>query len=625
MRVNDIFAAENGEHIRILLCSEEQCYAVSCQHFRMPFLLSAHELKGMNSISDEEYTIFTIDDDISAAQRCERDRRFALIKPLLDNACIYDKPHRNEIVKQIVGEHSVSRRTLLQYLWKYWVYQSKNILLPTGRTSAKAHELTADEKTIRWALNKYYYTPQKQSLQTAYKMMLQAKFCDAQGKLKPDYPTFWQFRYYFRQHRDPISETISRQGLKAYQRNHRPFTGSICDYAHTIGVYMTDATVADIYIVSRLSRKPIGRPVIYTMVDAYSRLITGVYVGLEGGQYALRLLLQNTFTDKVSFCHQHGIDIDPQDWPSHHLPTKIMTDRGSEFTSGPLENLCESYHIEIENLPAYRPDLKGVVEKLFDLIQSAYKPLLKGKGVIESDTQERGAPDYRRQGTLDLEQFTAVVLRCVLFYNAKSVQTGFTRAPAMIEANTPPLAASIWNFCTEQEDCPIREATDKRLLYTLLPRMEGRITQRGVEVFGLRYTNCNLKKRFVAAGLRGRESVQIAYMPECMDTIWLYENGTYTALALVQKTYLGKNLAEVADAQQREKVERTDWKKQELQAQLNLMDDIQSIANRSEHTMSDRGNISKQIQHNRCTARKQESVSLMDLLTEQQEDDFNDR
>ena len=625
MRVNDIFAIENGEHIRILLCSEEQCYAVSCQHFRMPFLLSAHELKGMKSISDEEYTIFIIDDDISAAQRCERDRRFALIKPLLDNACIYDKPHRNEIVNQIVGEHDVSRRTILQYLWKYWVYQSKNILLPTGRMSVKSRELTADEKTIRWALNKYYYTPQKQSLQTAYKMMLRAKFCDAQGQLKSNYPTFWQFRYYFRQHRDPISETISRQGLKAYQRNHRPFTGSVCDYAHTIGVYMTDATVADIYIVSRLSRKPIGRPVIYTMVDAYSRLITGVYVGLEGGQYALRLLLQNTFTDKVSFCHQHGIDTDPQDWPSHHLPTKIMTDRGSEFTSGPLENLCESYHIEIENLPAYRPDLKGVVEKLFDLVQSAYKPLLKGKGVIEADTQERGAPDYRRQGALDLEQFSAVVLRCVLFYNANSVQTGFTRTPAMIEANTPPLAASIWNFCTEQDDCPVREATDKRLLYTLLPRMEGRITQRGVEVFGLRYTNYNLKKRFVSAGLRGRESVQIAYMPECMDTIWLYEHGTYTALNLIQKTYLGKTLAEVADTQQREKVERTDWKKQELQAQLNLMDDIQSIANRSERTMSDRGNISKQIQHNRCTARKQESVSMMDLLTEQQETDFNER
>lgn len=114
-------------------------------------------------------------------------------------------------------------------------------------------------------------------------------------------------------------------------------------------------------------------------------------------------------------------------------------------------------------------------------------------------------------------------------------------------------------------------------------------------------------------------------MPECMDTIWLYEGGTYTALSLVQKTYLGKTLAEVADAQQREKVERNDWKKQELQAQLDFMDDIQSIADRSERTMSDRGNISKRIQHNRRTARKQESVSMMDLLTEQQENDFNER
>lgn len=113
--------------------------------------------------------------------------------------------------------------------------------------------------------------------------------------------------------------------------------------------------------------------------------------------------------------------------------------------------------------------------------------------------------------------------------------------------------------------------------------------------------------------------------PECMDTVWLYENGTYSAFDLVQKAYLGKSLAEIADAQQLEKVERTDWKKQELQAQLDLMSDIQAIADRSERTMPDRSNISKQIQRNRSTARKQESVSLMDLLAEQQEDDFDAR
>ena len=625
MRQNDLLKTSNGDHLRILLYGEEQSYVVNCQRCKMPFSVSTPSLLQMERLPPDMYRLFALDEDISDRQRQQRDHRAALISPLMVEECIYDKSLRNSLLRNIASDSSVTRKTILRYLWLYWVYQSKNALLPAERPTPELHELTADEKAIRWALNKYYYTPQRQSLQTAYKMMLRAKYCDAKGRLQSEYPSFWRFRYFFRQHRDPISESISRAGIKAYQRNYRPFVGAVSDYAGTIGTYMTDATVADIYIVSRLSRKPIGRPVIYTMVDAYSRLITGVYVGLEGGQYALRLLLQNTFTDKVSFCHQHGIDIDPQDWPSHHLPTKIMTDRGSEFVAGTLENLCESYHIEIENLPAYRPDLKGVVEKLFDLVQSAYKPLLKGKGVIESDTQERGAPDYRRQGTLDLEQFTAVVLRCVLFYNSKSVQTGFTRTPAMIETNTPPLAASIWSFCEAQDDCPVKEATDKKLLYTLLPRAEGKITQRGLEIFGLRFSNCTFKKRFVSAGLGGRETVQIAYAPECMDTVWLYENGTYSAFDLAQKAYLGKSLAEIADAQQQEKIERTDWKKQELQAQLDLMSDIQAIADGSERTMPDRSNISRQIQRNRSTARKQESVSLMDLLAEQQEDDFDAR
>ena len=625
MRNLDILAAESGEHVRVLLCREEQSYVVSCQHFRMPYPVASDLLAELQPVPAETYSVFVLDEDITNRQREGRNRKLDLIAPLLEDACIYDKSHRNEVVRQIAAEHGIARRTVLQYLWRYWVYQSKNALLPAERPAPEQHELTADEKAIRWALNKYYYTPQRQSLQTAYKMMLRAKYCDAKGRLQPEYPSFWRFRYFFRQHRDPISENISREGIKAYQRNHRPFTGAVSDYAGTIGTYMTDATVADIYIVSRLSRRPIGRPVIYTMVDAYSRLITGVYVGIEGGQYALRLLLQNTFADKVSFCRQHNIEIDPQDWPSHHLPTKIMTDRGSEFLGGPLENLCEGYGIEIENLPAYRPDLKGVVEKLFDLIQSAYKPLLKGKGVVESDIQERGAPDYRRQGTLDLEQFTAVVLRCVLYYNSQYIQSGFSRTPGMASAGITPTAAAIWSFCSAQDDCPVSVASDPKLLYALLPRTDGKITQRGLELFNLRFSNCTFKKRFVAAGLNGRELVKVAYSPDCLDTVYLYEDSNYIPFTLAQKMYLGKSLAEIADMQQNEKSESANWKRQELQAQIDLMNDIMQIADNAERGISDKGKISPQIQRGRTIARAQEHMSMIDLLTAEQEEHFNDR
>ena len=234
MRNLDILAAANGEHIRVLLCGEEQSYVVSCQHFRMPYPVASDLLAELQPVPAETYSVFVLDEDITNCQREGRNRKLDLIAPLLEDACIYDKSHRNEVVRQIVTEHGIARRTVLQYLWRYWVYQSKNALLPAERPAPEQHELTADEKAIRWALNKYYYTPQRQSLQTAYKMMLRAKYCDTHGTLKPEYPTFWQFRYFFRKNRDPISETISRQGLKAYQRNHRPFTGSVCDYAHTL-------------------------------------------------------------------------------------------------------------------------------------------------------------------------------------------------------------------------------------------------------------------------------------------------------------------------------------------------------------------------------------------------------
>ena len=235
MRNLDILAAENGEHVRVLLCGEEQSYVVSCQHFRMPYPVASDLLAELQPVPAETYSVFVLDEDITNRQREGRNRKLDLIAPLLVDTCIYDKSHRNEVVRRIAAEHGIARRTLLQYLWRYWVYQSKNALLPAERPAPEQHELTADEKAIRWALNKYYYTPQRQSLQTAYKMMLRAKYCDARGTLKAEYPTFWQFRYFFRKNRDPISETISRQGLKAYQRNHRPFTGSVCDYAHTIG------------------------------------------------------------------------------------------------------------------------------------------------------------------------------------------------------------------------------------------------------------------------------------------------------------------------------------------------------------------------------------------------------
>lgn len=171
MRQNDLLKSDAGDHLRVLLYGEQQSYVVNCQRCKMPFPISTSSLLLMEKLPQDMYRLLALDEDISERQRQQRDRRAELIAPLLVEECICDKSYRNKVLREIVSGNSVSRKTVLQYLWLYWVYQSKNALLPAEKSNTEKRPLSSDEKTIRWALNKFYYTPQKQSLQTAYKMM----------------------------------------------------------------------------------------------------------------------------------------------------------------------------------------------------------------------------------------------------------------------------------------------------------------------------------------------------------------------------------------------------------------------------------------------------------------------
>ena len=75
MRNLDILAAENGEHVRVLLCGEEQSYVVSCQHFRMPYPVASDLLAELQPVPAETYSVFVLDEDITNRQREGRNRK----------------------------------------------------------------------------------------------------------------------------------------------------------------------------------------------------------------------------------------------------------------------------------------------------------------------------------------------------------------------------------------------------------------------------------------------------------------------------------------------------------------------------------------------------------------------
>ena len=341
--------------------------------------------------------------------------RLQMIQPLLNcEDCISDKSLRYRMAAEAAQQHQTTTRRILHLYYRY---------LATGRVTAKKRTLQVSKSNhmIEQSIRRYYYGAKRLSLRAAYEMMLLEDYVGPDGQLDSDAPTWSQFRHYYYDkgyHKDP-QKIIAREGLTKYQRDHRPAWGTSAGWRPQPGSYQMDATQADIYLVSRQDRSiVVGRPYIYLAVDTATHLIAGVYVGYSCDETAVMACIAQAASDKVEYCARCGIEITPEQWPSVGMPSEIITDKGREFFGPRMSELCRRYGLEVLTLPPFRPDFKGTVEKSIDLLQQRYKPLLRGKGVIEDDAQERWATDYRTQATLDLDDFARVVIHSILYLNS---------------------------------------------------------------------------------------------------------------------------------------------------------------------------------------------------------------
>ena len=578
MQKNDVYKTgilkKDAEMLRVLKIKEGKALVVDCVKSRMPWWISQSDLNDAVEISEDdllEETGTCLPEDVSAAANRVMHKRFHMIAGILP--FVDDKKKRSYLIEEAVRTHEVSVNTVKNYLISYLTYQNIMVLAPKERMKEK--ELTQDEKNMRWALNKYYYTKAKQSISTAYTLMLKEKYCDGEGRLLENYPSIHQFRYFYRKNRKMQTYYISRNGLKDYQRNNRPLVGDgIQEEFAAVGVGMLDATICDIYLVDD-SGHLVGRPILVACVDAYSSFCYGYSLLWEGGVYSLRNLMLNVIVDKEEWCRKFGILIDRKQWDSNCLPGVMVTDMGTEYTSGNFEQITE-LGISVTNLPAYRPELKGQVEKFFDLMQSEYKKHLKGKGVIEPDYQERGARDYRKDACLTIHDFETIILRCILYYNSQRIVGNFPYTKEMISDGVKPYAASIFEWGRKQPGADLIKVSKEKLIQVLLPRTEGRFSRYGLKVNGMRYHAEGYTEEYLKGGV-----VTVAYNPENVSRVWLLEDGTFQPFELIERRFDGKTLedVEMLKAGCNEIIKNA--ASENLQARIDLAKHIQDISGRA--------------------------------------------
>lgn len=580
MQKNELYR-NNNSIIRVLEIKNNAVLVIDCINKTMPQWIGVSFFEDWTKCSNEtlhEITGIELQDikTVSPEDFKVAHQRYTMIAPII--MVLTDRDKKNEMIELISTNEKISKQTLRKYLCLYLIYQDISVLIPKTKNTDK--QLSQDEKNIRWALNKFYFSFYKHSLKTAYTMMLKAKYCDINGDLISTYPTFHQFRYFYRKYKTKQTCYISRNGLTNYQRNNRPLLGDgIQEFAKAPGMGMLDSTICDIYLIND-AKEIIGRPILTVCIDAYSSLCCGYALTLEGGIYNIRQLMSNVVSDKQEWCKEHNISIKKEEWNSSKCPGILVTDQGTEYTSSTFEQLAE-LGIKIVNLPVYRPELKGSVEKFFSIIQDLFRPYLKGKGVINPDFQERGAHDYRKDACLTLEQFEKILIRCILFYNTQRVLNNFPYTDDMLENRIQPYANNIFQYGLSLDGVNLIDINKEQIELTLMPRTTGKFTRTGLIVNNVRYKNKNFSEQYLS-----NKEVSVAYNPDDSGYVWLINNGEYIKFVLIESRFQNKNFKEIEEMKSIKKDIIRSVASEDLQARIGLGAYIETIANNSNRSNS---------------------------------------
>lgn len=333
-----------------------------------------------------------------------------------------------------------------------------------------------------------------------------------------------QFEYHVSKELDKNLEAFFRKkfGNRKFNIKHRAIHSHSTRQAPYPGaLYQIDATIADVYLVSRLNRRHIiGRPVIVVIIDVFSRMIVGFCVRPEREKWTvINLALLNAIEDKVAFCKKYGMEISNGDWPVVGLPDGLTGDRGTMISYN-SDNLADGLGIDISNTPAYRPDWKGIVEQLFRLMNIRVIHYLPGAVKRE---RERGERDVRLDAVLDIDQFARILIKAILYHNNHHYLAEYPMSEEMIKEEVKPIPREIFRWGRKNLAGRARVRDEESIYAHLLPCDSASMTPQGLKFKGEFYTCDQAEKegwRFRAKN-KGNWKVTVAFDPRMPGFIYV--------------------------------------------------------------------------------------------------------
>lgn len=465
---------------------------------------------------------------------------YELLKPIVENtSALVDSRQRKRIMLEVSASKGVAVPTLYRLINSWFKKgQIPNALIPeyghntkdritktkTGPVSKTCALVPPADEEVRSefdkAIKKYLLRPNPLSVRKAYLAFLGDYRCKHPDKAEETLPTIYQFKHCYNR-KYPRAERRRKQvDSITFSKDVRALTGSTFDISQSIGdIWEIDSTIADVHLVSSKDRtQPVGRPVIYSVVDVYSGMIVGLDVGLESAQYKTAAdALYNAMTDKVSFCKSNNVEIKPQEWPCSGVPRCIVADN-AELAGSQIENFARFHGTVISTTPSYRGDCKGTVESSLGQMQSELKGFLTGepdKRVLK----KAGAKDGRLEATLTIDEYKSLVIRAALISNHRLRE----KTPKGFPANTAPTPMELWKRALRFGRVELSMTTDaEKLRISLLPHKDATVSRKGFNIDGIRYICTDaIELGYLDRGDTSElPNIKVAIDPNCVDTAW---------------------------------------------------------------------------------------------------------
>lgn len=299
-------------------------------------------------------------------------------------------------------------------------------------------------------------------------------------------PTKRQFYYYVKKHLSEQEKDLIKTSAAEQRNNKRLLLSDSLNGVNGPGdMVEIDACEADVSLVSvNDSNVTVGRPIVYFMIDVYTRMILAISVAFDNNSVlGVTNLFLNLADDKKEYCNRYGMGFDDDRlWRSNIIPRRLRVDRGSEFKSKEFDRICNELGVEKQIVTGASGSLKGIVEQSFHQMHSNQNMHLEDRGLIE----KRYDSQHHKEATLNIHEYTKMIINFVLTHNQRYLKD-YPLTRDMIDNKIDAIPSILWEYGVKKYGSPRPIPSIEQYLFNLMTPIKARISRRGISYKNLWY------------------------------------------------------------------------------------------------------------------------------------------